>query len=92
METAESFLRVAGIVITGLMALLLLRDAGQTLVGRLAATFSLGVAAYIVCSSSSFHALSPYIHLPISRARARWPHQPHVRGRGATELAASTDA
>jgi AraC-like DNA-binding protein len=65
METAESFLRVAAIVITGLMALLLVRDAGQTLVGRLAATFSLGVAAYMICSSSTFHTLSPSVHLPI---------------------------
>jgi AraC-like DNA-binding protein len=65
METAESFLRVAGIVVTLLMAVLLLRDAGRSLVGRLAAVFSVGVAAYLVCSSSTFHSLSPSIHLPI---------------------------
>jgi AraC-like DNA-binding protein len=65
METAESFLRVGVIVLTGLMALLLMRDAGQTLVGRLAAAFSLGVAAYMVCSSSTFHTHSPNVHLPI---------------------------
>jgi hypothetical protein len=65
METAESFLRVAGIVVTLLMAVLLLRDAGRSLVGRLAAIFSVGVAAYLVCSSSTFHTLSPSVHLPI---------------------------
>ena len=64
METAESFLRVAGIVITLLMAVLLVRDGGRTLVGRLAATFSLGVATYMVCSSPGFHELPPYVHVP----------------------------
>jgi hypothetical protein len=65
METAENFLRMAAIVVTLLMAVLLLRDAGRGLVGRLAAAFSLGVAAYMICSSSTFHTLSPYVHLPI---------------------------
>ena len=64
METAESFLRVAGVVITLLMAVLLVRDSGRTLVGRLAATFSLGVATYMVCSSPGFHELPPYVHIP----------------------------
>jgi hypothetical protein len=65
MENAESFLRVAGIVITLLMAVLLVRDARRTLVGRLAATFSLGVAAYMVCSSPGFQELPPYVHVPL---------------------------
>ena len=64
MENAESFLRVAGVVITLLMAMLLVRDSGRTLVGRLAATFSLGVATYMVCSSPGFHELPPYVHVP----------------------------
>lgn len=65
MESAESFLRVAGIVVTLLMAVLLLRDAGRGLVGRLGALFSLGVASYLVCSAPGFHELSPFIHLPL---------------------------
>lgn len=64
MESIETLLRTAGIVIAMLVAVLLLRDAGRTLVGRLGALFSLGVAAYLVCSSPGFHGLSPYIHLP----------------------------
>jgi AraC-like DNA-binding protein len=65
METVESFLRVAVVVLTGLMALLLLRDAGRTLAGRLAAVFSLGVGAYMVCSSAACHALTPSLRIPI---------------------------
>jgi AraC-like DNA-binding protein len=65
MENAESFLRAAGIVITMLMAVLLLRDAGRSLVGRLGALFSLGVASYLVCSAPGFHELSSFIHLPL---------------------------
>lgn len=65
MEDIEGLLRTAGIVVTLLMAVLLLRDAGRGLAGRLAALFSLGVASYLVCSAPGFHELSPFIHLPL---------------------------
>jgi hypothetical protein len=64
MESAESLLRVVGVAITLLMAVLLVGDAGRTLAGRLAATFSLGVTVYMLCSSPGFHMLPPYVHLP----------------------------
>lgn len=65
MEHIELAVRGGGILLTLLMAVLLLRDAGRTVVGRLAALFSVGVGAYLVCSAPGFHELAPIIHFPL---------------------------
>src|SRR5262245_27848901 len=65
METIDTLLRAAGITVTLLMTALLLRDAGRSLVGWLAAIFSLGVASYLLCSAPAFHDLPAFIHLPV---------------------------
>jgi AraC-like DNA-binding protein len=65
MDSAEILLRAAGITVTLLMAVLLLRDAGRSLVGRLAAVFSIGVASYLLCSAPAFQQLPAFVHFPV---------------------------
>jgi AraC-like DNA-binding protein len=65
MESADVVLRAAGMTVTLMMVILFLRDAGRSLVGRLAAIFSLGVASYLLCSSAAFHALPVPIQMPV---------------------------
>ena len=61
----ETALRGGTIVLLLFLALLLLRDARQTLAGRFGALFALGGAAYAVCSSSMVLTNPPGWLLPL---------------------------
>jgi hypothetical protein len=48
------------------------------LVGKLAATFSLGVIAYMVCSSPDFRELPPFVDVS-ALTLCLWPSEPAYR-------------
>ncbi len=61
----ETGLRGGTIVLLLFLALLLLRDARESLAGRFGALFALGGAAYAVCSSASLLTAAPAWLLPL---------------------------